>query len=205
MTGFARLVLFAVLAGGLLAGCARRAQIRGSVVPPAGLVASDDAAGPTGTVLWIEPREASPMAAIGVAPTVTIRLVPEGFAPRLVVVPAGTRLRLENRDRLYHTPFSVSSAARFRLEPLGPGQTDEVIVARSGEVRLFCELHSDATGVILVVPTRDYVRADSHGRFALPRLPHGHYTLAYWHPVWGGGRRPVDVPARGEVRLDVQF
>ena len=127
------------------------------------------------------------------------------FAPRVLAIPAGTQVEFQNLDRVYHNAFSVSTARRFDLGKYPPGRTDTVKFERAGVINLHCDIHPDMMGFIVVTPNHAYARPDSLGRFALPKLPPGPYTVRVWHPRRGEIRRAIDVPKRGDVALDLTF
>ncbi len=127
------------------------------------------------------------------------------FEPRVAAVPVGTRVAFHNLDRVYHNVFSVSPAARFDLGKYAPGRTDTVQLARPGVVNLHCDIHPDELGYIVVTPNHAFTRPDSLGRFRLPRLPAGRYTVLVFHPRRGEIKRAVDVPKRGDAALELGF
>ena len=127
------------------------------------------------------------------------------FAPRVLAIPAGTRVEFQNLDRVYHNAFSVSTARRFDLGKYPPGKTDTVKFDRAGVVNLHCDIHPNMMGFIVVTPNHAYVRPDSLGHFTLPKLPPGPYTVRVWHPRRGEIRRAIDMPKRGDVSLDLSF
>jgi hypothetical protein len=127
------------------------------------------------------------------------------FSPRVLAVPAGSSVELANRDRLYHSAFSVSGAKRFDLGKSAPGRRDTLAFNRTGVINLHCEIHPKAVGYVVVTPNHAYATPDSAGRFAMPRLPSGRYVLHAWHPRMGELKLPFDVPRRGSVALNPSF
>ena len=127
------------------------------------------------------------------------------FTPNVVMVPTGTRVEIENLDGVYHNTFSVSPAKRFDLGIYPPGRVDSVLFRRPGLVYLFCSLHADEIGYVMVTPNHVAVHPDSLGAFRLPKLPRGSYVLRVWHPHRGEFKRRVEVPRYGDVRLDLRF
>lgn len=127
------------------------------------------------------------------------------FTPRVTAVPAGSSVEFTNRDRLYHSTFSVSGARRFDLGKTPPGRCDTLAFPRAGVVNLHCEIHPQAVGYVVVTPNRAYAIPDAAGRFRLPKLPPGRYELHAWHPVQGELKLPFDVPRRGTVQLNPTF
>jgi hypothetical protein len=120
-------------------------------------------------------------------------------------VPVGTRAEFQNLDHVYHNVFSVSPARRFDLGKYAPGKIDTVDFERAGVVNLHCDIHPDELGYIVVTPNHAVARPDSLGRFRMPKLPPGHYTLRVFHPRRGEFERPVEVPKRGDVSVDLAF
>jgi hypothetical protein len=127
------------------------------------------------------------------------------FSPKVLAVPTGSHVELANRDRFYHSPFSVSEAKRFDLGKTVPGRRDTLTFGRAGVVNMHCEIHPNAVGYVVVTPNRAYATPDSMGHFSIPRLPKGRYVLHAWHPRMGELKLPFDVPKRGAVALDPSF
>jgi hypothetical protein len=127
------------------------------------------------------------------------------IVPRVLAVAAGTRVEFENFDRIYHNLFSVSAARRFDLGKYAPGHRDTVAFDRAGVANLHCDIHPDEIAYVVVVANHCYARPDSLGRFRLPKLPAGSYTVHVWHPHQGEVTREVEMPHRGDLALDLRF
>lgn len=127
------------------------------------------------------------------------------FQPRVLVTPAGDRVELKNLDRVYHNAFSVSAALRFDLGKYPPGHVDTLTFNKPGAVNLHCDIHPDEIGYVVVTPNHAYARPDSLGRFSLPKLPPGEYSVKIWHPALGERTRRVEMPKRGNLALEVMF
>jgi hypothetical protein len=123
----------------------------------------------------------------------------------VIAFAAGSRIRFENNDRVYHNVFSVSPARRFDLGKLAPGSRTEVQFETPGVVQLFCELHPAAAGFVIVCPNRYLTRPAGSGRFQLPALPRGDYIVTVWHPGLGTVRRGIEVTGRGDYQLDLRL
>jgi hypothetical protein len=129
----------------------------------------------------------------------------QSFQPRVIAVPAGGVVEFPNMDPIYHNVFSVSPAKRFDLGRYGRGKSKSVTFQKPGLVNVYCDIHSNMEGFILVVPNRALARPDAAGRYALPDLPPGRYTLLAWHPDLATVRREVVVPESGDVVLDLSL
>ena len=127
------------------------------------------------------------------------------FIPRVMAVAAGSRVEFMNLDDVYHNVFSVSAAKRFDLGKYPPGRRDTVKFDMPGVINLHCDIHPDQLGYIVVAPNHAYARPDTLGNFTLPKLPPGRYTVHAWHPRLGETKGTVEMPARGNVALDLIF
>lgn len=129
----------------------------------------------------------------------------QAFVPRVVAVAQGDRVDFPNMDPIFHNVFSVSPAKRFDLGKYPKLQSRTVRFDKPGVVNVFCDIHADMAAYIVVLPNRAFTQPDAGGRYRLPALPAGRYTLRWWHPDFGGGEREVTVPASGEAVADVEF
>ncbi len=127
------------------------------------------------------------------------------FVPRVIVLQAGMTVDFPNRDPVYHNVFSVSPARRFDLGKYREGQSRSVRFDKPGVVRVFCDIHSDMAAFIVVIGHQLYARADAAGRFTLPAVPGGEYTLKVWHPSRGESDLSVHVPDRGDADVTVRI
>lgn len=102
------------------------------------------------------------------------------FAPRLLVVPRGSRVRFPNSDRIRHQVYSFSPAKRFEL-PLYTGTPPApVVFDTSGIVTVGCNIHDWMKGYIVVVDTPHFGTTDALGRVQITAPP-GEYLLTAWH------------------------
>ena len=135
----------------------------------------------------------------------TVTISGNQFAPEVLVVGVGSKIRFTNPDRIYHNVFSVSPAQRFDLGKLPPGATRELQFDRAGVVQLFCDLHPATAGFVIVTPNRYHTRAAASGEYVLPSLPKGTYVVNVWHPRLGASRRTIEVSGRGDHTLDLRL
>jgi plastocyanin len=129
----------------------------------------------------------------------------QAFLPRVLAVVRGETVSFPNRDPIFHNVFSVSPVKRFDLGRYVRGKSKSVTFNKAGLVNVYCEIHSDMAGFILVVPNRAYAQPDKTGRYSLPPLPPGEYTVVAWHPDLKAIRRSVQVSDSADVSLDLGF
>lgn len=118
------------------------------------------------------------------------------FLPHISVVTRGTTVRFPNDDTLFHNVFAYFQAKKFDLGMYPRGATKSVTFDKTGLVVLLCNVHSDMSAYIMVVDTPYYAVADGQGRFALPSVPPGVYTLHAWHESGALLTRTVTVGAQ---------
>ncbi|HEY8166718.1 MAG TPA: carboxypeptidase regulatory-like domain-containing protein [Gemmatimonadaceae bacterium] len=105
----------------------------------------------------------------------------ERFMPHVLPVVAGSTVRFPNEDPIYHNVFSLSRARTFDLGRYARGSSKNVVFPAAGLVQVFCHIHADMSGYILVLDNPFFVQPDENGRFALDGIPPGEYRLVAWH------------------------
>ena len=103
------------------------------------------------------------------------------FLPHVLVVTRGTTVRFPNDDTIFHNVFAFFQAKKFDLGMYPRGKTKSITFEKTGLVVLLCNVHSDMSAYIMVVDTPYYAVTDGQGRFQMPNVPLGTYTLHAWH------------------------
>ena len=130
----------------------------------------------------------------------------QAFGPRVLAVQVGTSIDFPNRDPIYHNVFSVSPAKRFDLGKYPKGQSRRLRFDKPGLVNVFCDIHSDMAAYVFVLPHHVFTRpAAATGKFTLPELPAGTYTLKAWHPDRGELTQSVQVPKNGDAVVTLRY
>ena len=135
-----------------------------------------------------EPLPAKPM-------TMEMQQQNRRFSPDLVVIPAGASVSFPNFDPIFHNVFSLSKAKSFDLGNYSKGQTKMVTFPKAGIVAVYCHLHPNMTGTIIVTPNQWGVRVDASGQYTLTNVPAGKYTVVAWHKTGGTFRKTIEVTA----------
>jgi plastocyanin len=147
-------------------------------------------------VVWAEP--------VGTMPTFPPPAQPAemaqahlAFVPRVLPVLVGTTVAFPNRDTVYHSVFSFARNQRFEIGLYPPGESRAITLDRPGLVKVFCNIHDQMFGAILVLPTPYFSTSTVQGTFTLPPIPAGDYTLQVWHERLHGTPQPISVTAGG--------
>lgn len=125
--------------------------------------------------------------------------------PHVTAVQAGTRIEFPNQDEVFHNLFSLSDAHEFNLGRYPPGESRSEVFPRAGVVRMFCDIHSEMGGVILVLDSPWFARPDGSGHYRITGVPAGRHRVVAWHESAGADTVDVvvadDRPARADFRL----
>lgn len=132
----------------------------------------------------------------------TMEQVDRRFLPELLVIPAGSTVSFPNRDPVFHNVFSLSKAKSFDLGSYDKGDTRKVVFPKPGIVEVYCHLHPDMEGTIMITPNRWYARSDAAGQYRIHDVPPGHYTLVAWHKSAGFFRKAIVIEAGHDAVAD---
>jgi plastocyanin len=130
----------------------------------------------------------------------------KAFVPNILVVERGTRVDFPNTDPIFHNVFSLSPGNTFDLGSYNQGQSKSVVMQQPGLVSVYCNIHPQMIGFILVVPGKTYSRVGKDGFFHLDNLPAGKHVVAAWAPNAQAVSKEVvvsDATANVELTLTV--
>ncbi len=114
--------------------------------------------------------------------TATMKQEGKQFLPQVLVVQKGTKVDFPNRDAIFHNVFSVTPDNTFDLGSYRQGESKSVTMSKPGVVTVYCNMHPQMVGHILVVPNGNYVRAGNDGFFRLTNVPAGPHRIVAWAP-----------------------
>jgi hypothetical protein len=121
------------------------------------------------------------------------------FIPHVLAIPVGGTVDFPNFDPIFHNAFSNFSGQPFDTGLYPPGTSHKVTFRRDGIVRVFCNIHSTMSAVIVVVKTPYFAVSGPSGELRIEDVPPGEYTLNVWHE-----RAPEGTLKRLERRITVQ-
>ena len=153
-----------------------------------------------GVVVWLEP--VGNRAPLPPASQHTILQKNKRFSPHISVVPVGTTVDLPNLDPIFHNAFSNFAGQPFDTGLYPPGGTQKIRFQREGVVRVFCNIHSRMSAVVVVVGSPWFAVSGDDGHFSVDGVPPGEYTVKVWHErateaVLKSLERRVTVPPSG--------
>lgn len=141
------------------------------------------------------------------ATTGPVRMEQEGmtFKPHVLPIVKGTTVEFPNRDMLFHNVFSLSKAATFDLGRYPRDGSKSLRFMRPGIVQVFCHIHSDMSGVIVVLDNPFFATPDRDGRFSIEGIPPGDYRVIAWHERARLSSKAIRIEAGRETFLDFQI
>lgn len=129
----------------------------------------------------------------------------EQFVPRVLAITVGTIVDFPNSDTKFHNVFSFSKTHPFDLGRYRPGRSGSERFDRPGLVRVFCDIHSHMSAYILVFSHPYFAVTDIDGRYAIPNVPPGTYSLVLWSELGTAEPRRVTVAQESAAEVDFQI
>ncbi len=103
------------------------------------------------------------------------------FSPHVLPISAGTSVEFPNADPIFHNAFSSYNGQIFDVGLYPPGSARVVRFTREGVVRVFCNIHSSMSALIVVLGTPYFAATRRDGSFEVLNVPPGGYQLAVFH------------------------
>ena len=114
----------------------------------------------SGVAVWLEPVGAH----LSAAP-LHARMLQKSktFQPHLLMVTVGSTVDFPNLDPIFHNAFSNYNGQLFDVGLYPPGANRSIRFSRPGIVRVFCNIHSNMSAVIVVLDTPDAAERWANG------------------------------------------
>src|SRR5215472_17298750 len=187
-----RNIVFTLLAFTVIAPIAFAGTIEGKVAPGQSVVYVDAIPGKT----FPSPSQEPVMTQKNLA-----------FVPHILVVQQGTTVQFMNDDNEQHNVFWPSvggnKKAAHNVGTWPQGEKRPYKFEQSGVAPLFCNIHAEMSGVIVVTPTPYFAQTDTAGNYKIDNVPDGKYTLVAWHEGSKPQSKPVTVA--GNAAANVSF
>lgn len=130
------------------------------------------------------------------------------YAPRVLAMQKGERLRVKNNDPKLHIPHSyLNEKTVFMLSLPFKNTILEATqkIRDAGILKLVCDTHAWMLGFVHVFDHPFFAVTDDKGAFSIPNVPAGTYTLKAWHEDAGVRSQEVIVSESGNVRVNFEF
>jgi len=133
----------------------------------------------SGVAVALTPLERTALPAAG-RPAVMLQK-DKTFSPHVLAIQAGSLVEFPNADPIFHNAFSSYNGQVFDIGLYPPGTTRSVKFARPGVVRVFCNIHSSMSALIVVVASPYFATTKRDGTFAIAGVPPGQYNFSVFH------------------------
>lgn len=137
------------------------------------------------TVIFFKPDQAPVVKAMAAEQVMTMQ--DKSFVPHVLVITAGSKVRFPNADPIFHNVFSPSAPNDFDMGLYDTSGGKIQAFLHPGLVHVYCNVHRDMFGYILVLDTPYYTNTRADGSFSLRGVPVGPGQLLVWNPrteVW---------------------
>ncbi|HVZ74656.1 MAG TPA: carboxypeptidase regulatory-like domain-containing protein [Polyangia bacterium] len=130
------------------------------------------------------------------------------YRPRVTMVMAGQSLLIRNNDQTLHNVHTYKGASTLFNQAEIPGlpAIAKTFKDATGEILKFkCDVHPWMTGYVGVSAHPFFAVTGDDGKFELPKIAPGHYTVEAWHERFGVKSQEIDVVAGKPATLAFTF
>jgi plastocyanin len=129
------------------------------------------------------------------------------YVPRVLGVQVGQPFEIRNSDPLLHNVHAESAVNQpFDIgQPLQGIKTTRSFTTREVMIPVKCQVHAWMRGYIGVLEHPFFAVTGPDGRFSIPQLPPGTYTIEAWHERLGTQTQQITVAAKDSKTLDFTF
>jgi plastocyanin len=101
------------------------------------------------------------------------------FVPHVLAVQKGQTVLFNNHDNVRHNIFTPDGD-KYNLGTWGQGESKPHTFTATGVYHQLCNVHPEMGGVIMVLDNPFFAVTGDDGKFEIPNVPPGKYTLKTW-------------------------
>ncbi len=169
----------------------------------AGSISGKVTAGPGTSVVYVEAISGRTFP----APSRHLLMDQKGlrFEPHILVVQQGETVDFQNSDSVQHNVFWPSiggdKKASHNMGTWPKGEKKSWKFDHPGVTPLFCNVHPEMSGYIVVSPTPYYSETDAGGNYTIKDIPDGSYTVTAWHEGMKPKSQPIQVSGAAKAEF----
>ena len=128
------------------------------------------------------------------------------FVPHVIVVSPASTVAFTNSDRVMHNVFHPpKGGSAFDLGLFGPGERRSFVFDHEGAFVVFCHVHPEMVGYVVVLATPWRTVTDDSGRFTLENVPTGSYVLHTWSGKFAEHLQQVSAGSDQSAHLEISL
>ena len=128
------------------------------------------------------------------------------YTTHVLAFRVGQEVKISNSDPISHNIHPIAKINREWNKIQLPGVPPfSYSFDREEFIPVKCNIHSWMQGYFVVLKTSHFAVTGEDGRFSLPNLPPGHYTITAWHELYGTQSKEVTVGGGQSELLDFSF
>jgi plastocyanin len=116
------------------------------------------------------------------------------FVPHVLAVQKGQTVLFNNHDNVRHNIFTPDGD-KYNLGTWGMGESKPHTFTATGVFRQLCNVHPEMGGVVVVLDNPFFAVTSDDGKFEIPNVPPGKYTLKTWGEKLPETSREITVAA----------
>jgi plastocyanin len=128
------------------------------------------------------------------------------YAPHVLVIPAGTTVKIRNNDGILHNvhTFSNINSPFNRAQPKYLKEFEHTF-EKPEYISVKCDVHGWMSGWIVVTEKAHFTVSGADGLFQLADVPLGEHTVEVWHETLGKQTQKVKVAAKETANVLFEF
>ena len=126
------------------------------------------------------------------------------FIPHVVALQKGGTVVFRNSDSVRHNVFTPDGD-KYNLGTWGQGESKSHTFNASGVFHQLCNIHPEMGAVIVVVDNPYFAVTTSDGKFQIPNVPAGSYTLKTWSEKLPEKNQQVTVTAGAPSNIQIEL
>ena len=128
------------------------------------------------------------------------------FVPHAIVVSPGSTVSFTNSDRVMHNVFHPpKGGSAFDLGLFGPGERRSFVFDHEGAFVVFCHVHPEMVGYVVVLSTPWRTVTDARGQFTIENVPTGSYVLHTWSGKFAQHLQQVSAGSDQSAHLEISL
>lgn len=125
------------------------------------------------------------------------------FVPHVLAVQKGQTVLFNNHDNVRHNIFTPDGD-KYNLGTWGQGESKPHTFTATGVYHQLCNVHPEMGGVIMVLDNPFFAVTGDDGKFEIPNVPPGKYTLKTWGEKLPETSKEVTVVGGGPTNVQLK-